>query len=191
MSNKEENKMNRKFFRIDLGNIYRFFLHESFSVSPHEMCYGNFKLKDIVVQRKTLFSDEIVLKIPYRLYAYEENGEFYEFFSGQMIGKRKVSSTTFWYDKDEIVRNGYTLTSFKDFGTFDFTVKELTATQFAAEVEKFIPHKPYVASEMSNLLNAIDLNYNRLTTAANAKKNAEINAEQASRSWLDDIINGS
>ena len=188
--NKGEHEMSRKFFRIDLYNLYRFFLHERFPVSSSEMCYGSFRIRDIVVQRKTLFRDELVLKLPYSLYAYEENGTFYEFFSGKMIGERRAATNTSYYrNPDEMVRNGYTLTSFQDFGTCDYTIRELTAVKFADEVGKFVPYKSHMASEMSKLLDAIDANHKRLTDAANAKRNAEIRAEQNSQSWLDDIIN--
>lgn len=185
-----ENETSRKFFRIDLRNLRQFFLKESFLASSSEMCYGSFRLKDIVIQHKTLFRDELVLKLPYSLYAYEENGTFYEFFSGKFIGERRVHAGTSYYrNPDEIVRKGYILTSFRDFGSYDYTIRELAAVQFADEVGQFVPYKSHMASEMSKLLDAIDANYNRLTDAANAKKNAEIRAEQNSQSWLDDIIN--
>lgn len=182
--------MERKFYRVDLNNSYRFFLNERF---PHnEMCYGDFRFKDIVVQRKTLFQKEVILKLRYCLFCYEENGTFYEFFSGRLVGNRRTTTPPSQYhqEPDVIVRNGYTLTSFRDFGTGDYAVVELTATSFATAVQEYVPYKSHMASEMAKLLDAIDAQYKHLNDAVNAKKNAEICREQKSQSWLDSIISG-
>lgn len=190
--------MERKFFRIDLSDLRRFFLNERFfdhKLGPQnylQLCYGDFCLKDIVDLRRILSKKAAVLKLPYRLYCYEENGTFYEFFSGRVVGTRrapqngKISSR--YYNPDEIVRNGYTLTSFQIFENFEDPVKELSATSFASEVEPYAPYKSHMAAEMSKLLDAIDAQYKRLRDAADAGINAANRAEQKNQSWLDDMI---
>jgi len=187
--------MERKFYSISLtGHICRYFLGENLSSgSNNERVYGSLYLQNITVQRKGLFRDEIILKVPYQLFVYENNGTFYEFFSGKMVGTRKKAENTSsvytsYYNKDEIVRNGYVLTSFRDFGTSDFTIRELTAVDFAKQVEQFVPYRSHMTYEMNRLLNAIDAQHKRLSDAANAKQNAAIRAEQNSQSWLDDLI---
>lgn len=182
--------MERKFYRINLYNLYRFFLNEQFP--KNEMCYGDFRLKDIIVQRKTLFRKEVILKLQYCLYCYEENETFYEFFSGRVVGTRRTPQQTSQYYKepDDIERNGYILTSFRDFGTRDFTVIELTATSFATDIEPYIPYKSHMRTEMSRLLDAIDANYKRLTDMVKMRKAAAISAEEQSKSWLDSFIDG-
>lgn len=184
--------MERKFFSFGLCSKEAYFLDISYDSYVRGNIFGAFKLKDILIRKKRLFQDEIIIKLPYVLYMYEENGFFYEFFSGKLVGKRKTSMATSQYFKpdDEIIRNGYILTSFKDFGTSDYAVRELSAVQFADEVKRYIPYKEHLAAEMSKLLEAIDAEHKRLVDAANTKKNAAIQAEENSQSWLDSIING-
>lgn len=87
--------MERKFYRISLtDHICRYFLGENLSSgSNNERVYGSLYLQNITVQRKGLFRDEIILKVPYQLFVYEDNGTFYEFFSGKMVGTRKKPKT--------------------------------------------------------------------------------------------------
>lgn len=187
--NKGEHEMERKFYCIALGHrLGHYFLDATYLRYCDGYVCGDFRFRNIVIQRKTLFHDEIVIELPCCLYAYEEKGTFYEFFSGKVIGER--STPTSGYSRSpNIVRKGYILTSFEDFGSDHYTIRALSAVKFADEVGKFVPYKSHMASEMSRMLDAIDANYKRLTDAANAKRNAEIRAEQNSQSWLDDIIN--
>lgn len=186
--------MDRKFFTFALNSRWGAFLNISYDDYPPPCgnIYGSFKFQDIIVRKKSLFREEISIPLPYTMYMYEEDGVFYEFFSGKMVGKRRTPETTSLYIKpdDDIVRNNYILTSFRDFWSRDYTVHELSAVQFSSEVKHFIPYKEHMASEMSRLLDAIDAEYQRRVDVVNAKKNAAIQAEQNSQSWLDSIIDG-
>lgn len=187
---KGEREVKRKFYYINLRmGSSCYFLGATFDRYRTGNIYGDFRFRNIVVQRKSLFRDELILELPYCLYAYEENGTFYEFFSGKPIGERGKGGSSYYTTDNNIVRKGYVLTSFEDFGSNDCTIRELSAVQFSNAVEQYVPYKSHMASEMSRLLDALDANYKRLTDAANAKRNAEIRAEQSSQSWLDDIIN--
>lgn len=180
--------MSRIFYHIDLYSMQRYDHYSNQKL--HELLYSDF-LHDIVIRPKTLFRKEEKLVLRRRdLYLYEENGIFYEFFSGRIVGERKapIKASGNYKEPDLIVRNGYTLTTFRDYGTLDYTIKQLPATKFATEVEAYVPYKSHMAAEMSKLLDAIDAlikKYHEDVLKANENK---LTAEQKSQSWLDSII---
>lgn len=111
-------------------------------------------------------------------------------FSGRVVGERKTPTQASgnYREPDLIVRNGYTLTTFRDHGTLDYTIEQLPATRFAAAVEAYVPYKYHMATEMSKLLDAIDALIKKQRDAFEASKK-EFTAEQKSQSWLDSVIN--
>lgn len=185
---RNEVKKERKFYYICLGGyIGHYFLSENLHslFSSNRSIYNYHRIEDITI--KSLFSTKII-KIPYDLYAYEENGIFYEFFSGQIIGKRRPCRSPKYPNTDVLERNGYILTSFASWGTQPSEIRNISASSFHHAVEKFLPHKSHVAREMAKLMNALDAQYRRLTAAANAEKNSAIREEKYSQSWLDNFI---
>lgn len=191
-----EVKKNRKFYLFTyLGDMSYYYLNSSLSGMFSGNHYWDHKYNDIVLRPATKREEAKILKVPRCLYAYEEDDVFYEFFTGKLIGRRRkhtVNRDNRAIRYDIVERNGYILTAFKDFGVWTVhyhTIASLPAEKFRDEVQKYLPYRSHVTSEMDRLLCSIDKQYERLSAVANAKKEYANRKKQEDESWLDDFIN--
>lgn len=180
--------MERSFYRMGVqGHGFPSLHPNKYNYKNKRSICGDFKLRNIMV-KKGFFKQE-TYSLPYIIYMYEDNGTFYEFFSGELIGYRKSVSGGPYSSYDYIERNGYNLGDFAQWVSQMSPISKLSATLFTEEVKEFLPYKEHMAIEMKKLLAAIDTEYKRLIDEKNAKENAINQQEKDHQSWLDGIIN--
>lgn len=191
---RDEVRKNRKFYCFTyLGNMRYYYLDNSLLGMFSGNSYWDHHYNDIILRPATKHEEAKIFAVPRCLYAYEEDGVFYEFFTGKLIGKRQCHHLPKSYvsDVDIVERNGYILTAFKNFGCWTtpyHTIISLSAEKFRDEVQKYMQYRSHVTSEMDNLLHSIDKQYERLSAVANAKKEYANRKKQNDESWLDDFI---
>ena len=109
------------------------------------------------------------------VYVYQENGTFYEFFSGYCIGEGELTE----YGLLELSKTN--IAGYREFRS----VKRMTASQFASDVEPYMWHKNKIGSimrEYFGLLHEIMIAEREMEQKRNARDTHDA-------SWLESFLN--
>lgn len=153
--------------------------------------------KEETVQKRSLFGKiryEKVAKtekkeVTVPVLMYMEDGKYYEFFTGTRV--KQTYGPYYFFDNDVIPeeerKNKYFDLSMS-FTSSRSNTDKLNATQFAEEVEKWLPYKDEIGKRIKARVKEAGEKY--LADVAREKEEQEraLKAEQKSEAWLDSMI---
>lgn len=155
-----------------------------------ERQYYKRRIQEKCYKKATLFSKEKTLD---SIYFYEENGTFYEFFTGTVLGTEK-------YKKDNYAqvncvysdRFGYSIRLELVNSNYAYAYK-ITAADFAEQVQPHLEYRNRVCKVMESIFYDWEQNYAKVKREEAARRKAEEEKKKVDEknvNWLNNLLDG-